>query len=229
MMTRYLLIGAAVAAIAAGGVAIAQTSPATAPTHRGHMMQTETRAGVQSRVAEHFAKVDANHDGFITKAEADAAMAQRRAKIEQRAEKRSEHFDPAAIFARLDANHDGQVTKAEAEAAHQARMAKRDARGDRMFDRADANHDGVITKAEFDAAAGRMHARMEHAGLERGGFAGRMFDSADTNKDGKLSLVEAQHAALQHFDRADLNHDGKLTPDERLQAHQQFRAQHKPS
>ena len=225
MMTRYFLIGAAAAAIAGTGAALAQTAPTQTP-HRGHMMKTETRADVQARIAQYFAKVDANHDGFVTKAEADAAMAQRQAKFQQRAEKRAERFDPAAIFSRLDANHDGQVTKAEADAAHQARMAQRDARGDHMFDRADANHDGVITKAEFDAAAGRMHARMEHAGLH-GGFAGRMFETADVNKDGKLSLAEAQQAALQHFDRADLNHDGKLTPEERRQAHEAFRAQHK--
>jgi hypothetical protein len=74
-----------------------------------------------------------------------------------------------------------------------------------------------------------MKARMEKAGMHRGGFAGAMFDTADTNKDGKVSLAEAQAVALQHFDRADLNHDGKLTPQERQQVRQQLKAQRKPS
>ena len=107
-------------------------------------------------------------------------------------------------------------------------MARRAARGDQLFARSDANRDGVISRAEFDATAGRMHARLKHAGLHRG-FAGRMFDTADLNKDGRLSLSEAQQAALQHFDRSDLNHDGQLTPEERRQARQALRAQRKPS
>ena len=42
-----------------------------------------------------FARVDANKDGFIDKAETDAVAAQRVAKAEQRAEKRAARFDPA--------------------------------------------------------------------------------------------------------------------------------------
>ena len=220
-MTRYLLIGAAAAALAGAGIAVAQTSPAPAP-HRGHMMKTETRADVQAHIAKLFAKVDANRDGFVTRAEADATVAQRTAKAEKRGDRRGARFD------RLDANHDGQVTKAEADAVHQARMARRAARGDQLFARSDANRDGVISRAEFDATAGRMHARLKHAGLHRG-FAGRMFDTVDLNKDGRLSLSEAQQAALQHFDRSDLNHDGQLTPEERRQARQALSAQRKPS
>jgi len=67
---------------------------------------------------------------------------------------------------------------------------------------------------------------MRHAGL-RGGHEGAMFGMADANKDGRVSLAEMQQTALQHFDRADLNHDGKVTPEERRQAWQQMRAQHK--
>jgi Ca2+-binding EF-hand superfamily protein len=220
-MTRYLLIGVAAAALAGTGMGDAQTSPAS-PSHRGHMMKTETRADVQAHIAKFFAKVDANRDGFVTRAEADATVAQRTAKAETRGDRRGARFD------RIDTNHDAQVTKAEAEAARQARMARQAAAGNRLFERADANHDGVISKAEFDAKAGRMHARLERAGLHRG-FAGRMFDTADLNKDGRLSLSEAQQAALQHFDRSDLNHDGQLTPEERRQARQALRAQRKPS
>lgn len=230
-MTKILLSGAAALAIAAGSAAFAQAAPPAHPG-RGHIMQTELRTDVPAHVAKMFARLDTNHDGFISKAEVDAMQAQHAAKAEQRAQK----FNADKIFDRLDANKDGKVTQAEAEAAHQARVqakggqpAEAHAAGFHgLFARADTNKDGVITRAEFDAMGTQIRGRMEQAGMHRG-FGGKMFDMADTNKDGRVSLAEAQQLALQHFDRVDTNHDGKITPEERQQAHQQFRAQHKPS
>ena len=72
---KTLLIGGA--ALLASAAAIAQVAPtsAGAPAARAPMAaKVHTRAEVQAKVAEHFAKVDANRDGVITKAEADAAM-----------------------------------------------------------------------------------------------------------------------------------------------------------
>lgn len=234
-MTKTLLGGAAALAIAIGSAAFAQpTTPVQPAPHlgRGHMMKTETRADAAAKVQQHFAKLDANHDGFITKDEVEA----RQAKREQRAENRAQHFDPAKMFDRLDANHDGKVTRAEAEAAHSAHMASKDGRPadahaaayGKLFERADTNRDGVITRPEFDAAAAQMQARMERAGMHHG-FEGKMFEKADANKDGRVSLAEAQQLALTHFDKADINHDGKVTPEERQQLHQQMRPQHRPS
>lgn len=228
-MMKFLIGGAAAAAVLAIAPAMAQTAPpAPVVAHPPHM-KAETRADVQARAAKMFARLDTNRDGFVTKAEVDAMQAERTQKIEQRAQR----FDPTKIFDRLDLNHDGQVTQAEAEAARNARMQAKAGQPTQahaaafggLFKRADANKDGVITRAEFDAAANQMHARMEQAGLHRG-FAGRMFDAADANKDGRLSLVEVQQMALQHFDRADLNHDGTLTPQERKQNRAQMHAQH---
>src|SRR4029079_12095832 len=161
--------------------------------------------------------------GFVDKAEADAMAAQRAAKVEQRAEKRAARFDPARMWARLDANKDGKLTQAEADAALSARAqktGKAPSTHAAMFARLDTNKDGTVTRAEFDAAAAQMHARIEQAGMRRGGFAGHMVEAADINKDGRVSQAEMQQTALQHFDRADLNHDGKLTPDERKQSFQ---------
>jgi len=234
-MTKFLLGGAAALALVAGSAAFAQPAPPVQPApggRHGHMMRTETRADIPTHVAKMFARLDTNHDGFITKTEVDAMQAQHSAKAEQRAER----FDPAKMFDRLDLNHDGQVTRAEAEAAHsqhavakggQPAVAHATGAG-RLFDRADANKDGVVTRAEFDTAAAQMKAHMEQAGIHHG-FGGRMFEMADVNKDGRVSLAEAQQVALQHFDRFDLNHDGKITPEERQQAHQQLRAQRHPS
>jgi Ca2+-binding EF-hand superfamily protein len=228
-MMKFLIGGAAAAAVLAIAPAMAQTAPpAPVAGHPAHRMKAEARADVQAHVAKMFARLDTNRDGFITKAEVDAMQAERTQKIEQRAQR----FDPTKIFDRLDLNHDGQVTQAEAEAARNARTQAKPGQPAQahaaafggLFKRADANKDGVITRAEFDAAASQMHARMERAGLHRG-LAGRMFELADANKDGRLSLAEVQQMALQHFDRADLNHDGTLTPQERKQSREQMRAQ----
>jgi Ca2+-binding EF-hand superfamily protein len=236
MMFKFLL-GGAVAAIVAGGVAFAQVAPAPGqPGARGHAMQTEARTDVQAHVGKMFARLDTNRDGFVTKAEADAVEAQREAKFKDRAEKRASRFDPAKMFDRLDGNHDGKITQAEADAAHNARIQAKGGQPAKahagamssLFARADTNKDGSITRAEFDALGAQLKGHMEQAALHHGG-AGRLFETADANKDGKVSVAEAQSVALQHFDRADLNHDGKLTPDERKAARQQLRAEHRPS
>jgi hypothetical protein len=236
MMSKFL-IGGAIAALCASA-AFAQAAPHAGhrPAARGQMMQTEGRADVQANAAKMFARLDANRDGFITKAELDAVEAQRAAKVKQQMEKRAQNFDPAKIFARLDANHDGKITQAEAEAAREAHAQGKNgqpakahaAATSALFARGDGNKDGVITRAEFDAMANQVHARMEKAGLHSGG-GDRMFAMADLNKDGKVSLAEVQSVALQRFERADLNHDGKVTPQERQQVRQQLKAQNKQS
>ncbi|HEX6410533.1 MAG TPA: hypothetical protein VFZ88_08065 [Sphingomicrobium sp.] len=42
-----------------------------------------------------------------------------------------------------------------------------------------------------------------------------------------MTLQEAQAAALRHFDMADAHRDGQITPDERRQARERMRAQHR--
>ena len=228
-MKKYLIGGAAVLLV--GGAAVAQTAQPAKPVRTGKpawAMKNEARSEVQANVAKMFGKLDANHDGFVTEAEADALHAKRQEKIQQRAQR----FDPAKIFARLDLNHDGKITSAEAEAA---RSQRAQAKGDQpakaraagftgLFARADANKDGAITKAEFDAMGAKIHTRMEHAAMAKGPV-GRLLVSADANKDGRVSVAEVQQLALSHFDRMDLNHDGTLTPQERQQARQQLKAQ----
>ena len=222
-MNKTFLSGAAVIALATGSALFAQAAAPAKPAP--HRQQAELRTDVQGHVAKMFARVDANHDGFITDAEMQAAGAAREAKVAEHAKERADKFDPAAMFARLDTNKDGKITQAEADATRNARAqakGKAPAKGHAaagMFARLDTNKDSVITRAEFDVAAAQMHARMEQAGMHHGGgFGGRLIQAADLNKDGKVSTAEMQQMALQHFDKADLNHDGKLTPEERKQS-----------
>ena len=159
--------------------------------------KVHTRAEVQAKVAEHFARADANRDGAVTKAEADAAAQAFRS---QRAERAKERRDERGerTFEALDSNRDGSISRSEwdaGQAQREQRIANRGERGPKR------------------------------AGLHRGmgGLGGHMFEMADGNRDGRVTLQEAQAAALKHFDMVDANHDGQITPEERMQMHQRMR------
>ena len=199
-MNKLLIGGAALLASAA---AIAQVAPVAGQAPQAKAERVHTRAEVQAKVAEHFAKLDTNRDGSVTKAEADSAKAALRGQWAERREDRREH-----AFERLDSNRDNAISRAEWD-AHAAqrdqRIASRDNNGDGRPDR---------------RGGGRR-------GMHMAGFGGHMFEMADANKDGRVTLQEAQAAALRHFDMADANRDGQITPDERRQAHERMRAQHR--
>jgi Ca2+-binding EF-hand superfamily protein len=193
-----LLIGGALLALAVP--ALAHVAPAPG-SQKQAAMKVQTRADVQTKIAKHFARVDANRDGVVTKAEADTAMQVFRGKrAEKRADRRENRREHA--FDRLDTNHDGAISRPEwdaAQAQRQQRMASRD-------------HDGD----------GRPDRKRFGRGLH--GFGGHMFAMADANNDGRVTLQEAQSAALQHFDMVDANRDGQITREERMQMHRRMRA-----
>jgi EF hand len=172
--------------------------PVIAAEHEGHEggghrmglgMNTagpKTRADVEARVKTYFAAVDANKDGFIVAAEAEAMRTKHRAEMGD------------AHFAAMDSNKDGSISRAEFDAGHQGgdhqgpnaegesehgkmRGGRHGKMGDmmgggRMFERADANADGKVSLAE---ALAKPLAR---------------FDAADTNKDGTLTPEERKAA-----------------------------------
>ena len=223
-MNKFLIGGAVAASILGGSAALAatvQTTKAAPAAKQSRAAKTTTRADVQSRVATTFAKLDANHDGFLGKDELNGIESKR----EKRLEKRAERFDPTKIFATIDLNKDGKITTAEAEAARvqhakgkpgQPAQAHAAAFGG-LFAKADANKDQVITRAEFDAMGQQVKARMERRASGGASMMERMLEKSDTNKDGKISLAEMQQSALGRFDRMDLNHDGTVNPQERQQ------------
>jgi hypothetical protein len=103
-MTKTLLLAAALAGITAGGAAYAAQDAAPAAQssaprmhHRGH--------------GDMFARLDANHDGVVTREEATAAA--------------------LARFDRADTNHDGKIDQSEIaamKAKAESRMTERRAR-----------------------------------------------------------------------------------------------------
>lgn len=214
-MKTILTSVVAVAAVAGLVPALAQTAP---PGKHGHMGMPTTRAEIAQKVQQHFAKVDSNHDGFVTQAEADAVASVRRDRISGRMEARG-----SQMFERFDSNKDGSVTKAEAEAVFATKSVdiahagpgdhKTKHNWDALSSRFDSNKDGAISRAEFDAAHAKRTENVADRRSHRG-MGGAMFAMADANKDGKVSLAEATAAATAHFDRVDTNRDGTISPDE---------------
>ncbi len=176
---KKVMIGAAlIAAVATPLVAQQMTRP-----QAGAGM---TRAEVETRVRDRFARIDANRDGFVTREE--GAVARDRVRGERRAHRTERR---AARFAALDANKDGQISRAEFDAPRGGDHAERRER-------------------RMERRAFRAH----HRGLARFGGA-KLFERLDADRDSRVSLAEATAAALRRFDMSDANKDGTVTREER--------------
>lgn len=211
-MKRVLLSAVAAVSVLAIAPALAQTAPAAPQVtiHRQIAMQPMTRAAMIQKVQQHFARLDADRDGFITRAELDAAPKPKRFRLERRGGDGAAKLpDRGAMFDRLDSNRDGYISRQEFTSAQPVVNERR------VF----VIRDG--TAAGEQGHRGMMGMHMRHGGM--GVFGGHMFEMADANKDGRVSLQEATAAAAAHFDRADANHDGTLTREEMRAAHQAMR------
>jgi hypothetical protein len=160
-------------------------------------------------------KLDANGDGTITRAEAQAGA--------------------AAMFVRMDLNHDGKLDHADRELYRQTMKT-------RLFERLDSDRSGQVSKAEFladkgpgehgggpdddgpdgdgpgDAPGGHgpgKGAGMHPGAMRMGGGMMAMAKLADTNHDGAISQAEFTAAAMQRFEAMDTNKDGQVTREER--------------
>lgn len=218
---KKFLIGAAVLAI--GAIPALAQVPAPAPAPIAPQIapvppmadRVHTRDEVVTKVREHFARLDTNRDGFLTKPEAEAGRAQMKQRFVQKLGdkdspmRRLEHRDPNAAFDRLDANRDGQISRDEFAKGHEKRIERRIV----MKDGKSGGHQGLGRGMRMHRFGGMM--------------GGRMFDMADANKDGRVSLQEATDSAVRHFDMADANRDGRITPDERRQMRRQMIEKHR--
>lgn len=179
--------------------------------HEGHGAmsdQPETRAAAEARVKAHFAMMDANKDGVVTREEIDA---QQKARMDEMR---------GAMFTRMDADKNGNISRAEFDSAHEhmghhAPPPPPPGGRDTPPPPAMADHD--------DMGHGRKMGRM-HGMMGDGAMADHMFALADANKDGKLTEAEATAAAVTRFDKIDTSRDGTISPEERKAAREKMRA-----
>ena len=191
-MKLFLFAAAATVAFAVPTFAQMADGPA------GKMMRSTTRADAEARAKAHFAKMDLNHDGFVTPEEIHAGIDQRMAAH------RGEAFD------RLDTDHNGTITREEFSARPDGPA------GGRIVER---RVERTTPDGDKDGKPGmRM---MMHQG---GPGGGHMMMMTDTDKDGRISEAESVVGALKMFDMADANHDGTVTIEERKSAMQAFSA-----
>ena len=143
-MTKALFLAAA--AVAALSTQVSAQPPAPAPGQpqgnlRGNWLQADqTRQQAQQRADLMFQRLDANHDGVITRQEADQAAAklsgtraiERTARMIDRLFSQGDsvtlaQFQAQALarFDRQDLNHDGTVTADERQQARAARQQER--------------------------------------------------------------------------------------------------------
>ncbi len=142
---------------------------------------------------------DANDDGVVTRAEAQAHAGK--------------------MFAKMDANNDGALNEADREARKAERKTK-------MFEALDADSNGQISRDEFMAFEheGKRGKRGKHHRMGHGrDHHGKMMKGADTNNDGAISEAEFTTAALARFDKTDTNNDGQVTREERRAAFKEMR------
>jgi len=191
-MKMLFLSAAALAALVAVPVLAnpdATTETEVVEKHR-IVMKTVNRADMIRKVQEHFAKLDSDNDGFVTKAEAEAAKDRMRERfVEKRVEKHGE-----GMFERMDKDNDGSISRSEFDSVREERVEKiregghvmkrvhmvRIAMHGRLFEMADADKDGRVSLQEATTAAASH------------------FDRMDTNRDGTLSVEEMRAAHGKH-------------------------------
>lgn len=186
MRKLTLSIGAAVLATAAVAIAAPALAQGMGQGMAQRMAKPDmTRAEVEAKAAERFAKMDVNGDGTLNAADREARRAQ--------------------AFDRLDTDNNGSISEAEFNARHAARAQARTQAGAHaghdgmkagkrhrmgghrmmgrmaMAKRADTNNDNAISRAEFTAAA------LAH------------FDRADADRNGTVTQAErkAAHEAMR--------------------------------
>ena len=131
-----------VVAIALGSIVLAAPALAQAPAGGGAGQRDQTRAEVQQRADMIFQMIDANHDGVVTRDEAQQAAARfagnggagggRMQRVFERAFGTADSISlqqfegmMLARFDAMDLNHDGIVTAAEREQFREQREAAR--------------------------------------------------------------------------------------------------------
>ena len=155
-MFKTSILAIAVIALGSSPGAVAQTDAGPKPVARADLIKA---------LNANFAAADTNHDGFLSKAEIEAAEAKSLQQLQAARERQLR-----AEFNQLDTNHDGQLSFQEFVAI--AGSIKANETTDQILARLDKNHDGKVSLDEYLAP-----------NLQK-------FDAADTNHDGIVTPAE---------------------------------------
>ena len=158
-----------------------------ADTNGDGMISRSEAAAALPELVEHFDKIDADKNGFITLQEFESAMKARH----------GQHGHDT--LKRLDKNGDGAISREEAQAS--PRLAKH-------FDEIDTNKDGLLSKEELQAAHAKRRemmftridtdrdGRISQAEAQRFPRLAEHFSKLDVNGDGYISKEEWSAAAV---------------------------------
>jgi EF hand len=133
---KKLLLTLALGAIVVPAAALAQGGG-------GYMQRDQTRLEAQQRADMIFQMMDANHDGTVTKAEADQAMAQ---------------FQASGGGGGRGAGRMQMMMQQAFAASPSLTLQQFEAQALARFDAADLNHDGIVSAAERQQARATMQA-----------------------------------------------------------------------
>ena len=178
--------------------------------HNGSITKDEITKDGSPVLQANFDQFDANRDGKLSLQETTAFVLTQR---ELDTRKKNEAFQ------RMDANHDGGISKEEAGKENDPFLFDN-------FDAIDNNKDGKLSLQELNAFSEEQANKPEQATQDskpaqpgqhgQPGRPGPLFTAADKDHNGTLSRDELKDKPelYKDFDKIDADHDGKITPQE---------------
>lgn len=157
MRTKYLLAGATAALVAA--VAMAAPGGDRFAKLDADGNGSVTRAEIDARTAERFVRLDGDRDGFVTKTEMTTHHEAMKAKRAERAAKRSgDHAKHRAEHAGKRGDH---FARRDVDNDGRLSLAEFQAGGAKRFERLDADKNGTVTREEMTKAREAWKARRQ--------------------------------------------------------------------
>ena len=164
--------------------------------HDGGISKEEAQKGGTDVLVANFGTYDANNDGKLSLQEITAYVIAQRAENARR---------KSTTFAMLDTDKDSGISREEAEKAKMLFMTTN-------FESIDTNKDGKLSQQELDIFS--EHISDQPVPAQKPGAPGPLFIKADKDGNGTLSREEAKDTPdlYKNFDAMDTDHNGGLTP-----------------
>jgi Ca2+-binding EF-hand superfamily protein len=167
-----------------------------------------TKEEYDSETRSMFSAWDANVDGVVDSAEAQAAISNRMSHM--RGDRGGSRIK--RLLGRYDANDDGKVTLEEVQTKVTERFAQMDLDGDGKI--TDEDLPPIMRGRKIlsggDQSMGHRHGGLGHHQMHGGKRMMRYLRGADANKDDVVTLQELQDRAAKRFAWIDHNKDGAI-------------------